>query len=417
MTQMEIFILSLFIIFFSLERMVSFGLNELNMRHLENHKDKVPVFFRNAIDDRTYLNSVAYTLDKGKLARLSLIYDTIVTLLILFGGILPWLGKWSESQNLGPIGTGIFFIAGLSIILTFLGLPLEWISVFGIERKYGFNKMTIKLYIMDKIKGVLLSILIGVPCLYAILWFMKATGSLWWIWVFGFIMAFQTIMLIIYPLFIAPLFNKFDLLEEGDLKQAIEKLCDKIQFSLKGIFKMDGSKRSTHSNAYFTGFGKSRRIVLFDTLIKELTIYQTIAVLAHEIGHYKLRHIKKMICLGAIGLFTSLFALNLIYDYPPLFKVFSLETPTNYGALALFSLLSGTFTFYLSPIISAISRKHEYEADRFSVKNLGEKKSMEEALIQLTKQNLSNLTPHPWYSIFYYSHPTTMERILSIREA
>jgi STE24 endopeptidase len=269
---------------------------------------------------------------------------------------------------------------------------------------------------MDKIKGVLLSILIGVPCLYAILWFMKATGSLWWIWVFGFIMAFQTIMLLIYPLFIAPLFNKFDLLEEGDLKQAIEKLCDKIQFSLKGIFKMDGSKRSSHSNAYFTGFGKSLRIVLFDTLIKELTIHQTIAVLAHEIGHYKLRHIKKMICIGAIGLFTSLFALNLLYDYPPLFKVFSLETPTNYGALALFSLLSGTFTFCLSPIISAISRKHEYEADRFSVKILGEKKSMEEALIQLTKKNLSNLTPHPWYSIFYYSHPTTMERIQAIRE-
>lgn len=412
---MEIFILTLFFIFFSLERIVSFSLNELNINHIGTHKDKVPEFFRNAIDDRTYLNSIAYTLDKGKFARLSLIYDTIVTLLILFGGILPWLAKWSESQNMGSIGTGIFFIVGLSIILTLLSLPLEWISVFGIEQKHGFNKITVKLYLIDKIKGIMLSILIGVPCLYAILWFMKTTGSLWWIWVFGFIMAFQAIMLIIFPLFIAPLFNKFDSLEEGDLKKEIEKLCDKIQFSLKGIFKMDGSKRSSHSNAYFTGFGKSRRIVLFDTLLKELTIPQTIAVLAHEIGHYKLRHIKKMICIGAVGLFTGLFALNLIYDYPPLFNVFSLENPTNYGALALFSILSGTFTFYLNPIISALSRKHEYEADRFSVKILGEKKPMEEALIQLTKKNLSNLTPHPWYSAFYYSHPSTMERIQAIR--
>lgn len=413
---MELF-LALFILFFSLERITTFGLNELNLSHLGNYKNKVPDFFRNTIDDKTYLKSIAYTIDKGTLSRWSLLYDTLITLWILFGGVLPWLEQKSGFFNFGPIGAGILFIVGLSIILSLLGLPLEWISVFGIEQKHGFNKMTFRLYLTDKVKGLFLSILIGLPCLYAILWFMEASGTLWWIWVFGFIMTFQIIMLIIYPLFIAPIFNKFVLLEDGDLKEAIQSLCDKIQFSISGIFCMDGSKRSSHSNAYFTGFGKSRRIVLFDTLMKEMTIPQSLAVLAHEMGHYKLNHIKKMITISAIGLFIGLFVLSLIYDYPPLFNTFGLKTPTNHGALVLFSILSGTFTFYLKPIFSALSRKHEYEADQFSVKSTGEKKSMEESLLRLTKQNLSNLTPHPWYSAFYYSHPTTMERIQAIRES
>ena len=412
---MESIILILFIFFFSLERIVSCGLNELNLRHLLSHKTRTPEFYRDSIDDDTYCKSVTYTLDKGKMTRWSLVYDTFITLWILFGGVLPWLEQWSESYNFNSIITGILFIFGLGVISFLLGLPLEWISIFGIEQKHGFNRMTVRLYIKDKIKGIFLIVLIGVPCLYAILWFMEASGMLWWVWVFGFIMAFQVVMLIIYPLFIAPLFNKFEPLEDGEFKHAIQALSEKIKFSLSGIFRMDGSKRSSHSNAYFTGFGKSRRIVLFDTLMKEMTIPQSMAVLAHEMGHYKLHHIKKMIGISAISLFAGLFFLSLIYDFAPLFKVFGLNMPNNHGALVLFSLLSGTFTFYLKPLYSALSRKHEYEADRFSVKNIGEKKSMEDALLRLTKQNLSNLTPHPWYSTFYYSHPTIMERIQAIR--
>lgn len=412
---MEILILILFIIFFALERAVSCGLNELNLRHLLSNKAEAPEFFRNIIDDETYRKSVTYTLDKGKMSRWSLIYDTFITLWILFGGVLPWLERWSGSFNLNSIITGILFIFGLGTISLILGLPLECISTFGIEQKHGFNKMTVGLYITDKIKGIFLSVLIGAPCLYAILWFMEASGSLWWIWVFAFIMIFQFVMLIIYPIFIAPLFNKFEPLEDGEFKQTLQELSKKVGFSLSGIFRMDGSKRSSHSNAYFTGFGKSRRIVLFDTLLKEMTIPQSMAVLAHEMGHFKLHHIKKMIAVSAISLFAGLFFLCLMYDYQPLFKVFGLDTPTNHGALVLFSLLSGTFTFYLKPLYSALSRKHEYEADRFSVNNVGEKKSMEDALLRLTKQNLSNLTPHPWYSAFYYSHPTIIERIQAIR--
>ncbi len=412
---METTILILFILFFFAERFVSFGLNELNLRHLGIHKETVPEFFRETIDGETYKKSIAYTLDKGKLSRYSLVYDTIITIWVLFGGVLPWLENWSGSYNSGTIMTGIIFIFGLGVITSLLGLPLEWISIFGLEQKHGFNKMTVPLYITDKIKGLFLTTLIAIPCLYAILWFMEASGSLWWIWVFGFIMAFQVVMLLIYPIFIAPLFNKFEPLEDGELKQAIQQLSDKIKFSLSGIFRMDGSKRSSHSNAYFTGFGKSRRIVLFDTLMKEMNLEQSIAVLAHEMGHYKLNHIKKMIGISAIGLFIGLFVLSLIYNYPPIFAVFGLNAPSNYGALVLFSLLSGTFTFYLKPLFSAMSRKHEYEADRFAVKNTGEKKPMEDALLRLTKQNLSNLTPHPWYSAFYYSHPSITERIQAIR--
>ncbi len=341
--------------------------------------------------------------------------DTIVTILFLFGGVLAWLEHWSASYGLGEIWTGIVFMVGLGVILFFIGLPLDLISTFRLEQKHGFNKTTPRLYIADKAKETIISIVISIPCLYLILWFMMATGTIWWVWAFCFIMAFQFIMLIIYPIFIAPLFNKFEPIEDCELKDAILDFCKTAKFSVTGVFRMDGSKRSTHSNAYFTGIGKSRRIVLFDTLINEMTTQQAIAVLAHEIGHYKLHHIKKMICIGSIGLLAGLFVIGNIYNYPPLFNAFHLE-PTNHAALALFLIMSKSFTFYLTPIFAALSRKHEYASDKFAVEQTNGKEHMEAALLKLTKQNLSNLTPHPWYSAFHYSHPAILERVKAIRE-
>ncbi|MGR3317066.1 MAG: M48 family metallopeptidase [Candidatus Anammoxibacter sp.] len=412
---METIIITLFFLFFTIDKIVSFGLGELNIRYLRKHADQVPEFFRNSIDTETYRKSINYTLDKGRFSRWSELFDTIVILWILFGGVLPWLEQWSGSYGLGTIWTGIVFFYGFGVIMFVLGLPLEWISIFYIEQKHGFNKMTIRLYVKDKLKEILLTIAISIPCLYVVLWFMMASGTLWWVWTFGFIMLFQLIMLIIYPMFIAPLFNKFKPLEDGELKQSILDFCEKVKFSIIGIFQMDGSKRSAHSNAYFTGISKSRRIVLYDTLINEMSVPQATAVLAHEIGHYKLNHIKKMIAISALGLLVGLFVLGQIYNYHPLFNAFGMENVTNHGALILFIILSKTFTFYLRPLFSALSRKHEYEADRFAVNETAEKIHMEEALLKLTKQNLSNLTPHPWYSSFYYSHPAIIERIKAIR--
>lgn len=412
---MSTVIVTLFIVFFTLDRFVSFGLEYINLQHIRKFAGQIPEFFQGSIDFDTYKKSTAYTIDKTKFSQWSTLTDTIITIWFLFGGLLPWLEQWSMSYGLGSIWTGMLFFGGFGVVLLVLGLPMECFSVFRIEQKHGFNKMTIPLFIKDKLKELLLTMLISAPCLYTILWFMQKTGSIWWMWVFGFVMLFMLSMMIIFPLFIAPFFNKFEPLEDGELKQKVFALCERIKFPISGIFRMDGSKRSAHSNAYFTGIGKSRRIVLYDTLIKELTVPQIESVLAHEIGHYKLNHTKKTLGVSAIGLLISLFVLGQIYNYPPLFQAFGMNITSNHAALVLFTILSGSFTFYLKPIFAQLSRKHEYQADRFAIKATGEKMHFEEAMLKLSKQNLSNLTPHPWFSAFYYSHPAIIERIKAIR--
>ncbi len=288
-------------------------------------------------------------------------------------------------------------------------------STFALEAKFGFNKITPKLYLADKLKGLILGLVIGVPFLFVILWLMQATGSFWWIWAFVFISGFQLLMIVIFPTFIAPWFNKFEPLKEGEFRERILALADQVGFKTSGIFSMDGSKRSAHSNAYFTGIGKSKRIVLFDTLLEQMSMEQGLAVLAHEMGHYKMKHIQRMLIVQTVFLLVGLYVLSLLLDFQPLYSAFGLA-PSHHAALVLFSLLSGAVTFYLGPLMNLLSRKHEYEADRFAALTLRDGKPMEEALINLTVKNLSNLTPHPWYSAYHYSHPTPVERISAIRQ-
>jgi STE24 endopeptidase len=294
-------------------------------------------------------------------------------------------------------------------------LPADLYSTFGLEATFGFNKTTLKLYLADKLKGVILGLVIGVPFLFVILWLTQATGGYWWVWAFVFITGFQLLMILIFPTCIAPWFNKFEPLKEGEFRDRILALADQVGFKTSGIYSMDGSKRSAHSNAYFTGIGKSKRIVLFDTLIEQMTIDQGLAVLAHEMGHYKMKHIRRMLVVQTVFLFVGLYVLSLLLEYPPLFAAFGLE-PSAHAALVLFSLLSGPFTFYLGPLMNRLSREHEYEADRFAALTLRDGKPMEEALINLTVKNLANLTPHPWYSAYHYSHPSPTERIAALRQ-
>ena len=318
------------------------------------------------------------------------------------------------SFSLGVYGHGVIFCLAVGLVFTLAGLPTDCYSTFVLEAKFGFNKTTVGLYVSDKLKGLVLALVIGVPFLFVVLWLMDAMGPYWWVWAFAFIAAFQLVMIVIFPSFIAPWFNKFEPLKDGELRERILALADQLGFKTTGIFTMDGSKRSGHSNAYFTGIGKAKRIVLFDTLIEQMTMDQGLAVLAHEMGHYKMKHIRRMLVVQTIFLFIGLYLLSLLLRAPWFFHAFGLA-PSHHAALVLFSLVSGPATFYLGPLMNRLSRTHEYEADRFAVETLRDGRAMEEALVNLTVKNLANLNPHPWYSAYHYSHPTAVERIGAIR--
>ena len=300
------------------------------------------------------------------------------------------------------------------IIKFILGLPFDLYDTFVIEERHGFNRTTPKLFVIDFFKGLALLIVIGVPLYLAVLWFMAAAGPYWWLWTWIFLESFQILMVIIYPIWIAPLFNKFKPLEDGPLKDEILKLSEKAEFPLEKIFVMDGSKRSSHSNAYFTGLGKKKRIVLFDTLLNQMDQAKIVSVLAHEIGHYKLKHIRKSLIFSALISLAGLWILSLLMSSQAFYHGLGFTHSSNYAALIIFSMCASTVSFLFKPIFTAVSRRHEYQADRFAVEKTGDRESMAEVIVILTKENLSNLNPHPWYSFFHYSHPAPVERVNSI---
>lgn len=411
----------LFLALFLLEFAVEFALNELNLAHArERASAEIPAFFDGSMTRAEYGKSIDYTLARGRFQRWSSIYLILVAFWILFGGVLPAVDRFA--RNLAAYfpawshADGIGFCLAVAFIFGAASAPTGIYSTFVLEERFGFNKTTPAVYIADRLKGLALGLVIGVPFLFCVLWLMERAGPYWWFWVFLFIVAFQLVMVIVSPTLIAPLFNKFEPLKEGEFKQRILAMADKVGFKTGGIFTMDGSRRSAHSNAYFTGLGKAKRIVLFDTLAEQMTTDQGVAVLAHEMGHYKMKHIRRMLVLRSLFLLAGLYVLSLLVGYPPFFRAFGFDAPSNHAALVLFSLLAGPATFYLTPLINYFSRKHEYEADLFAARALGRSKPMEEALIKLTVDNLSNLTPHPWYSAYHYSHPTTAERIDAMRE-
>jgi STE24 endopeptidase len=415
-------VIVLFLAFFAVEFFLDFLLNELNLRYVRARwaERSVPDFFQGKITSEDYDKSFRYTLARGRFSRWSEVYGAAITLAVLFSGVLPVIDSISlrVAVQYAPFAEaqGILFCAGVGLIFAAASLPTDLYSTFRLEARFGFNKTTPKVYITDKLKALLLGIVIGGPFLFVVLWLMSVMGQYWWIWAFLFISGFQLLMIVIFPTLIAPLFNKFEPLKEGEFRDRILALAKQIGFKTSGIYSMDGSKRSGHSNAYFTGIGKAKRIVLFDTLIDKMSVDQGLAVLAHEMGHYKMKHIRRMLIVQTGFLLGGLYVISLLLHYEPLFYAFGLA-PSNHAALVLFSLLAGTFIFPVGPLMNFLSRKHEYEADRFAVQTLRNAKPMEEALVNLTVQNLSNLTPHPWYSAYHYSHPTTVERVSAIREA
>ncbi|MFZ9682627.1 MAG: M48 family metallopeptidase, partial [Cephaloticoccus sp.] len=296
------------------------------------------------------------------------------------------------------------------ILLSIPGLPFDWWSQFRLEAKYGFNKTTPGLWVSDKLKGLLVACALGFPLLWVILSLVNWVGASWWLWGFGVLFGFQILMLVLYPKLILPLFNKLTPLPEGELRERLLALGDRTGFRAQAIEVMDGSKRSGHSNAFFTGFGRFRRIVLFDTLINQLSTAELEAVLAHEIGHYRRGHIPKMIAVSAVMQLGGFALIAWLAQSPWFNQAFGFPPGELAPSLLLFGLLSGAVTFWLSPLGNHFSRQHEYEADAFARDAMGGPTAMIGALRKLAQKNLSNLTPHSWFSGFYYSHPTTVER-------
>lgn len=374
------------------------------------HAAHLPEAFKDVLDEETYKKSVAYTLDKIKFGLLSKIYDAAYLALILFSGLLAS----AYTSYVSRVGSGVFkealFIILVTLALSIPSIPFELWSQFKIEEKFGFNRTTIKLWCLDKIKALMLSLLIGYPILLLLLSFIAWSPRHWWIWGFSLITGFQFLMLILYPKLILPIFNKLSPLNEGTLKERLMKLVEKTGFNTSSIHVMDGSRRSTHSNAFFTGFGKFRRVILYDTLVDQLSEEELEGVLAHEIGHYKKGHVPKSMLISSILMLVGFYLLSVAIESQAFYETFHFQQKAIAPAFILFSLLLGLFTFWLTPLFNLFSRKNEYEADAFAVQSVGNRQPLVTALRKLNEKNLSNLTPHPIFSFFYYSHPTLLER-------
>jgi len=384
----------------------------LNVKHL---KTDLPGAFSGYYDGEKYRKSQQYLKEN---TRFELITGSISTpaviAFILLGGF-NWVDQWSRSFHWGPIVTGLIFAAILLFGSQILSLPFSIYSTFVIEEKYGFNKTKPGTFVLDILKGWLLAIIIGAPVFSAILWFFEKTGPMAWAYCWGALTAIQVFLMFIAPVVIMPIFNKFVPLEEGELKAAIEDYAKKQGFKMKGVFSMDGSKRSTKANAFFTGFGRFRRIVLFDTLVSKHTTEELVSILAHEMGHYKKKHILKSIIISILSTGLMFYILSIFMNNPALFAAFQMEHISIYAGLFFFGFLYAPIEMILSIFGNMLSRHHEYEADAWAVRTYQRPQSMIAALKKLSVDNLSNLTPHPLKVFLSYSHPPVLERIRAIQ--
>ena len=383
--------------------------------NIKNLNPELPEEFKDYYDKIKYKKSQQYT---KEISKFGLIHSTIsistIIPFIIFGGF-NFFDKIVRNYNFSEIITGIIYIFILILLSKIIEIPFSIYNTFVIEEKYGFNKTTVKTFISDIIKGLFLLIIIGVPILALILWFFSETGKLAPLYLWIVITLFQIFLMFIAPYVIMPLFNKFYPIEEGELKDAIENYVKKENFKIKGIFKMDGSKRSTKTNAFFTGFGKSRRIVFFDTLIKKNSVDEILTILAHEMGHYKLKHIFKTMIASILETGLVLFILSLFINNRELFNAFKMDNLSIYASLIFFGFLYSPISMILSISTNIFSRKYEYEADKYVLKSTEKGDAFISALKKLSIDNLSNLTPHPLKVFITYSHPPILKRINAIK--
>jgi STE24 endopeptidase len=385
-------------------------LNALNASEVRRHAAGPPPAVAAIMDQATYVKAVDYTLAKLRLGSLEEIYEAAVLAAVVFSGLLPWLYAPFLTWAPGRAWSGALYLLAMGALLSVPSLPFDWWGQFRLEQRFGFNQSTLRLWVTDKLKGLLLLLLIGFPLLWALLGLVRRTGGSWWLWGFALLFGFQLVMVVLYPKLILPLFNKLTPLAEGDLRTRLLALADRTGFRAKTIQVMDGSKRSAHSNAFFTGFHRFRRIVLYDTLMAQLSPAELEAVLAHEIGHYKHGHILKMLAVSAGLQFGGFAFIAWLAHGAWLNATFGFSPGEMAPTLLLFGLLSGLVAFWFSPLFNLVSRRHEYEADAFARNAVGAAAPVVDALRKLAQKNLANLTPHPLYSGFHYSHPTLVER-------
>ncbi|HEV7803981.1 MAG TPA: M48 family metallopeptidase [Burkholderiales bacterium] len=391
----------------------------LGTRHIayvQAHRDAVPAQFSSEVSLEAHQRAADYTSEKTRLALASVVVDTLLVLWLTFGGGVQRLYDAASGWFDGEIARGLALIGLVSVVTTLIELPLGLYRTFRIEARFGFNKMTPALYWIDFAKNTALAIAFGLPLAACVLWLMQAAGDYWWLYAWCVWVVFNLFMLAIYPTWIAPLFNRFAPMQDPALKERVEKLLERCGFRVKGLMVMDGSKRSSHGNAYFTGFGKSKRIIFFDTLLARLTPSEVEAVLAHELGHFRLRHVAKRIVWIFAGSLAFLWLLDFVMHQDWFYAGLNVEARSTAVALVLFFLVVPSFTFLLQPLLSSYSRKHEFEADHYAAENASAT-DLASALVKLYKDNASTLTPDPVHSAFYDSHPPALARISRLQEA
>ncbi len=387
------------------------ALDLLNLRHLRRFGGTVPAVFEGAVDREILRRSAAYTVARNRIAILESVVVTGAFLFFLFGGWLAPYERWVASVTPSFIGGGIVFFVGLILARTVLALPFNLYRTFRVEKDFGFNTTTAGLWLSDLVKSLVISVLLSVLLIGGALWLIEAAPRLWWFWVWGFFALFTVVLIYLSPVLIEPLFFKFEPLRREGLEEAIRKLMGRAGLTVSRVFQVDASRRSRHSNAYFTGIGKVKRIVLFDTLLEQMNDREILAVLAHEVGHWKLRHILKRIVFMQATLLAGLFLASRLIDWEGLPALVGLEEASFAGRALILFFLAGLVSFFLTPLGSYVSRRHERQADAFASNLTSRPADLGAALVKLSLENLTNLHPHPLYAWFHYSHPPMVRRI------
>ncbi|MEN8106435.1 MAG: M48 family metallopeptidase [Pseudomonadota bacterium] len=403
----------LFIAALAVSILVQLWLAMRQQAHVRSNRAQVPPAFAERIPLEDHHKAADYTVTRARFGMLELVYSGLLLIGWTLGGGLEWLDRAWLGIGLAPLYTGVAFMLSAMVIMSLLDLPFSLYHTFVIEERFGFNRTTVATYIGDLLKQALLMAVIGTPMILLALWIMQSSGDLWWLYVWIAWMSFSLIMFWAYPAVIAPLFNKFAPLENENLKTRIQALLDKCGFKSKGIFVMDGSRRSGHGNAYFTGFGRNKRIVFFDTLIDSLEPGEVEAVLAHELGHFKRKHIQKRLLTTVAMSLAGLALLGWLATQTWFYTGLGVSQPSDWMALMLFMLVLPTFTFFLQPLMARLSRKHEFEADAYAIRQ-SDGNDLITALVKMYKENASTLTPDPLYSAFHDSHPPAPVRIAHI---
>jgi STE24 endopeptidase len=385
-----------------------------HMQHVRAHRDRVPAAFAADIPAASHRTAADYTVAKGRIDLVEVPLDALVVLLLTFGGGLALIDRWLRPLLGDGLLQGVGLIAAVVLLTSLVSLPASLYRTFGVEQRFGFNKMTPAMFAGDLLRSALLGTLLGAPLLAAVLWLMGAMGELWWLYAWAVWVAFNLLVLAVYPTFIAPLFNTFSPLQDNALEARVKTLLARCGFEAKGLFVMDGSKRSSHGNAYFTGLGRSKRIVFFDTLLARLSPEEIEAVLAHELGHFKLRHVAKRIAWIFAASLVFLALLAWLAAQPWFYAALGADRQSMAMALLLFFIVLPSFTFLLSPLLSWYSRQHEFEADHYAAHH-ARASDLVQALVKLYKDNAATLTPDPVHSMFYDSHPPAAIRIARLQ--